>query len=209
MRVNPAFVPIVHALVVVATLGSLLSPGTAPRHARAARLRSASLDGPGSIEILTADPANPQVLYRSRSTPSGDIVEVSTDAGVQWTLVLAPTAAQPLSGVQANVAGMPAACRPANYTNIQSLTASGGGTGTLYIGASGTVGDYLDGGCTSAVGGLYASTGGASLHLGTDGLPYAQDPVGRTIRAYDIDAVTADPRDPGVIYVHASQGTGP
>ncbi|MGH2410801.1 MAG: Kelch repeat-containing protein, partial [Chloroflexota bacterium] len=33
--------------------------------------------------------------------------------------------------------------------------------------------------------------------------------MGRTIRTYDIYSVVTDPRNPGVIYVHASQGTGP
>ena len=81
----------------------------------------------------------------------------------------------------------------------------------LYMGTEGTPGTYLAQGCDSAVGGIFAEkASGAIVALGHDGLPFAQDPVGRTIRAYDVDLIVASASGGQVdLYVHAGDGTGP
>ncbi|HXT34869.1 MAG TPA: kelch repeat-containing protein [Chloroflexota bacterium] len=183
---------------------------TQPTHVAAARVGLAAPTSSGSVEMRVASLDSPSTVYRVRSTSTGEIVEISTDSGVHWTPVLAPTPAQPETPRRLGLVGSAPTCLPANYGHVNTLAALGTGAGTLFVGTMGTPGNYLDGGCSSADGGLYASIGGqAAIRLGTDGLPYAQDPVGRTVRAYDIDVVTADPRNPGSIYVHAAQGTGP
>ncbi len=162
----------------------------------------------GPITITTTNPHNSHARYRARSGRSGDVVEISTDDGSHWLNVLAPVPPRPNAGAYAAL-GQWSSCVPASYQRVDALAVDGAGPGMLYIGTAGAVGDYLDRGCSSAQGGLYASANGAAAaSMGTRGLPYAQDPAGRTTPAFDVDAVTADPRI-NAIYVHASGGTGP
>ncbi|HEY8285948.1 MAG TPA: kelch repeat-containing protein, partial [Chloroflexota bacterium] len=204
------FLRLVHAMVAVTTLATMVVSRTQPAHVAAARVGAAMPSSGASAKIQIAAPGSPTTLYRVRATPAGDVVEISTDSGASWTQVLAPTRAQRQAGVRPSLAGSAPSCQPANYGHVNTLAASDSGTGTLFIGTEGSPGSYLDGGCSSADGGVYASVGGqAAGRLGTDGLPYAQDAVRRTIRAYDVDSLVADPSNSGVIYVHASQGTGP
>jgi hypothetical protein len=207
MSALPACMPIARFGVAAIVLAAMLS-GSATHGATAIQDPARSAGDAGPITITAMNPDNPQARYRVRSAQSGDVVEISIDGGSQWFSVLAPVPAHPATAAT-NLLERPISCIPANYQSVNALTAIGAGAGTLYIGTAGTPGDYLDRGCSSAQGGPYVSVNGAAaVRLGTRGLPFAQDPVGRTIPAYGIDTVTADPHS-GTIYVHAADGTGP
>ncbi len=154
----------------------------------------------------TTSTADDATQYRVRDTTDGQIVEQSTDAGHSWTVVLSPT---PARAARARAVVASQGCSPATYNRVRTLARGHGGTARLYIGAGGQSGNYLEGGCNSATGGLYAqrSTGIVEA-LGHEGLPYDQDPVGRAPRAYTVDSVIVDPGDDATVYVHAT-GTGP
>ncbi len=170
-------------------------------------------DAPDSnITLQTVDPHNPQLWYRVSSSAAGQIVEQSSDGGQQWVAVLTPGQPAPLTANVSRTAAN-AACTPARYTKVQAFTPASAAVYGLYVGTAGTPGTYLARGCDSTVGGIFAERSGASggiIALGNDGLPYAEDPVGRTIRSYDVDTiVTTIIQNQTVLYVHASQGTGP
>jgi hypothetical protein len=198
---------LLHGLVVVGlALDAMLggSTGVAP-----ARNPAHAASVTPAVTLTAVDPRAAAVRYRVVTGPPGPIVEYSTDSGGHWAVALMSGVARQSPAAVAAGAG----CRPASYLAVRALTPVAVGSAmapSLYIATAGTIGDYLDGGCSSAVGGLFArQPSGAVTPLGTAGLPYDQDPAGRTIRAYDVDMVTPDPRQSAVLYVHASQGTGP
>ncbi len=197
------------AVVLVAATVMGGSAGTAPP-GRAHAVLSQLLAPLGSgMAALAGDPGDSRPIYRVHATPDGQIVQESTDGGAQWTTLLTPSRGP--QGSQSSTASIAnPRCVPARYAAVRSLVTPAGGNARLFIATAGTPGNYLDGGCSSAVGGVYAGSGpGTVAPLGTDGLPFAQDPAGRTIRAYDVDSVTVAPSNSAVLYVHASGGTGP
>ncbi len=195
----------VRVAVVVQTLIGIAA-GDQDRQASAGRAGS----HPAVGARLNATLGPVQYQYRARRSSAGDVVEYSTDGGALWSTLLVPVPA--LSGQSnAGAAVSTIGCTPSSYSSVRILAATGtSGNSPLYIGTAGAAGDYLDQGCSSAVGGIFMSAGGSAppVRLGADGLPFAQDPAGRTIRAYDVDAVVPA-LAAGVIYVHASDGTGP
>ena len=147
--------------------------------------------------------------YRVQAGSGGEIVERSTDGGASWQPVLSP--ASPLGAVQHSALATAAgSCSPVLYSTVATLVPTGTQSDQLYVATNGDQGNYLDGACAGTVGGIYAvGSDGAVRALGTTGLPFAQDPVGRTDPSYSIDSLVLDPTHPGTLYVHAGAGTGP
>jgi hypothetical protein len=204
-----------HGLVLVGLALNVTLGGAGDVTARAPA--SAAPVGPGApggaVTLTATDPRNAAVRYRVVADPTGPTVEQSANGGAQWTTLLTSGLTQQLAAQTPAAVAAGAGCAPANYVTVRALApvaARGASAPTLYIATAGRAGDYLEYGCDSAVGGLFArQPGGSVTPLGSAGLPYDQDPASRTIRAYDVDMVTPDPQRSAVLYVHAGPGTGP
>ena len=221
----------VGALVLLGLVGG--RAGIASRHPAAATPRP----GQGSILLRATSLQDPARRYRVVATVAGQVVERSTDSGAHWRTLLTPAFAagagtpaatphldpsaietpgrSPVPGYQRAGVGRVAPgiaedreC-PAAYTAVRALTPARSGP-DLYVATAGDAGNYLDGGCGSAIGGIFAfHANGVVKALGYDGLPFDQDPVGRTIRAYDVRGVVLDFLHSSVLYVQTGAGTAP
>ena len=221
----------VGALVLLGLAGGRV--GTASRHPAAATPGS----GSGSILLLATSLQDPARRYRVVATAGGQVVERSTDSGAHWRALLTPAFAaaagtpagtphlasstiktpyrSPVHGYQRAGVGRvtPGMAEdqgcPAAYATIRSLTPARSGP-DLYVATAGAIGSYLDGGCGSAIGGIFAiRSDGVARVLGVYGLPFDQDPVGRTIRAYDVRGIVLDLLHSPILYVQAGAGTAP
>ena len=209
----------------VLAVGTLLLLGLAGGRARTTDThmpQAAPLADYGPILIRAASLHDPARRYRVVATAAGQVVERSLD-GVRWQTLLTPAfpkAAGTAAAAPSDTQGMPSDARPfpprgrgsegcpAAYTTVRALIPARSGP-DIYVATAGENGDYLDGGCGGAIGGIFAiRTDGVAAPLGHDGLPFDQDPVGRTIRSYDVRGILVDPRYGSILYVQSGAGTG-
>ena len=128
-------------------------------------------------------------------------VQRSTDGGLHWQTILTPRGHRQLPGG--------AGCAPAHYVAVNAILQDRQLRDTLYVATSGTPGDYHNAGCDAAVGGFYVLANAGAPIARDSGLPFNQDPAGRTIRAYDLGRLTLDPTDGTKLIVDARGGFGP
>ena len=88
----------IHVAVAACLAGIASSSGahgaTADHTTRGGTNHAALTAAPDPAPITAVDPANPALVYRTRATVAGDVVEASSDGGAHWSPLLTPVPAQ-------------------------------------------------------------------------------------------------------------------